>query len=65
MISAEREEVEFTRIKLGRAGMTVEVWMKQIEINMQNIVQRRVKEAHSNYYAEKVQRKDWVLNHIG
>ena len=32
---------------------------------MQYIVQRRVKEAHSNYYAEKVQRKDWVLNHIG
>jgi hypothetical protein len=31
MISGEREEVEFARIKVGRAGTGVEVWMNQIE----------------------------------
>jgi hypothetical protein len=39
--------------------------MNQIETAMQGIIQRKIKEAQANYYAEKVQRKDWVLNHIG
>lgn len=65
MISSEREEVEFQRIKVGRQGTGVEVWMKNIETNMLTVVQRRIKEAHANYYAERVQRKDWVLAHIG
>lgn len=53
------------RIKVGRAGNGVESWMKQIETSMQTIVHKKIKEAHTNYYTEKVQRKDWVLNHIG
>ena len=32
---------------------------------MQNILAKRIKEAQSNYYSEKVERKEWVLNHIG
>lgn len=32
---------------------------------MQTIVQRKIKEAHNNYYTEKLQRKDWVTMHIG
>lgn len=65
MISNEREEVEFPRIKLSRAGVGVEVWMKQIEGSMQTVIARRIKEAFTNYYTDKVQRKDWVLAHIG
>jgi len=38
MISSEREEVEFTRIKVGRGGTGVEVWMKQIETAMQIVL---------------------------
>ncbi len=38
MISSEREEVEFGRIKVGRAGTGVEQWMKQIETSMLFIV---------------------------
>jgi hypothetical protein len=34
MISSEREEVEFGRIKLSGASQGVEKWMKQIENNM-------------------------------
>jgi Dynein heavy chain, N-terminal region 2 len=66
MISGEREEVEFIqRIKLGRVGQGVEWWMGQIETSMQGILTRKVKEGHIAYYDNKVQRKDWVLNHIG
>ena len=65
MISSEREEVEFPRIKVSRAGAGVEVWMKQIEGAMQTVIARRIKEAHTNYYTEKIQRKEWVLAHIG
>ena len=54
MISSEREEVEFPRIKVGRGGTGVEFWMKQIETSMQTIVQKKIKEAHANYYGEKV-----------
>ncbi len=38
MISGEREEVEFPRIKMGRQGQGVEQWMKQIETSMQFIL---------------------------
>jgi hypothetical protein len=38
MISSEREEVEFSRIKVGRGGTGVEVWMKQIETAMQVVL---------------------------
>jgi hydrogenase maturation factor len=66
MISSEREEVEFIqRIKVSRGGIGVEVWMKQIESDMQKIIVRKIKEAFANYYVENVQRKDWVLSHIG
>jgi hydrogenase maturation factor len=39
--------------------------MGQIENSMQVILARRIKEAHVSYYDAKVNRKDWVLNHIG
>lgn len=65
MVSGEGEAVEFPRIKVSRAGTGVEVWLKQVETTMQVAVQRRVKEAHHHFYQEKVQRKDWVLMHIG
>ena len=32
---------------------------------MQGILTRRIKEAHVAYYDAKVNRKDWVLSHIG
>jgi dynein heavy chain len=65
MVSGEGETVEFSRIKVSRAGTGVEVWLKQVESNMQFVVARRVKEAHNHFYQEKVQRRDWVLAHIG
>ena len=54
MISGEREEVEFPRIKVGRQGQGVETWMKQVESSMQAIISKRIKEAHANYYGEKI-----------
>jgi hypothetical protein len=39
--------------------------MKQIETNMQSSLVRKIKDSYANYYANKVQRKDWVLSHIG
>lgn len=65
MISSEREEVEFARIKLSGASQSVEKWMKQIETNMQLCLVKKMKDAYSNYNTDKVQRKDWVLSHIG
>lgn len=65
MVSGEREEVEFPRIKVGRPGQGVEQWMNQIESSMQSILLRKIKEAHINYYDAKVSRKEWVLGHIG
>ena len=64
MISGEKEEVEFQKIKVGRAS-GVEQWMKQVEINMAQILQRRIKEAHTGCSNPKFERKEWVLNHIG
>ena len=34
MVSSEREEVEFQKIKMGRSGTGVETWMTQIEESM-------------------------------
>lgn len=37
--------------------------MKNVEGSMQQILLKKVKEALNNYY--NVERKEWVLNHIG
>jgi dynein heavy chain, axonemal len=65
MISGEREEVKFNKNIAIRNGTGVELWMGSIQESMITIVQRKVKEAHQDYYDAKVQRKDWVLSHIG
>ena len=46
MISSEREEVEFNRIKLSGGSMGVEKWMHSIETNMQSSPVRKIKDAY-------------------
>jgi hypothetical protein len=54
MISSEREEVEFSRIKVSGGSIGVEKWMKMIETNMQSSLVRKIKDCYTNYYANKV-----------
>jgi hypothetical protein len=61
--SGEGEEVELGRIKLRNNG--VEVWMKSIESDMQKMILKKIKDSYSNFLYGNIERKEWVLNHIG
>lgn len=39
--------------------------MNAVESAMKQSIQKKIKEAQSNYYYGNIERKEWVLNHIG
>jgi len=69
MKSLQNEKVKFSRAIKARGGhgYGVEVWMKQLEEQMVQVIKKKIKDAHVKYYSdtsEQNDRKSWVLSHL-
>lgn len=69
MKSLQNEKVKFSKAIKARGGhgYGVEVWMKQLEEQMVQVIKKKVKDAHVKYYSdisEQNDRKSWVLSHL-
>ena len=62
MYSIEGEHVPFKSIRM-RSEDNVVIWLKQVEIQMIEILKKLMKSGYMEYFRGEIERSRWVLNH--
>ena len=62
MYSAEDEHIAFKNIRM-RGDDNVVVWLKQVELQMVDVLKKLIKAGYADYFQGDIERTAWVLKH--